>query len=129
MTSLLETAIRKRLLAVAEERELPITTGDVVAITNAVLAATLAPGLVAGPATLTGQQTGVLVGLALGDSADATAGRMCVSVNTVKTHRRALYKALGAHSGPQAVAIAMSLGLLRPQHHFSLPGQRDGRAS
>lgn len=129
MTSQLETAIRNRILAVAEQRELPITTGDVAAITDAVLVATLTPARLAGPATLTNQQTGVLVGLALGETVSGTARRMCVSSDTVRTHRRALYKALRAHSGPQAVAIAMSLGLLRPQHRLTLPGQRDRRAS
>ncbi|MFG2671397.1 response regulator transcription factor [Streptomyces sp. NPDC048445] len=128
MTNLLETSIRTQLLIAAETRDLDITTGDIVALTNAALTAAAAPALPGKPVTLTNQQTGVLVGLALGDPVTETARRMCLSVHTVKTHRRTLYKTLGAHTGAQAVSIAMSLGLLRPQggdNALPLPGQGD----
>ncbi|THA78383.1 LuxR family transcriptional regulator [Streptomyces sp. A0642] len=129
MRNHLETAIRTQLLAVAEDRDLDITTGDVAALTDAAVTAAYAPSLLAGPTELTNQQTGVLVGLALGDSVKVTARRMCLSVHTVKTHRRQLYKALGARTAPEAVAIAMSLGLLRLQRPLAVPGQRDGSAA
>ncbi|MFD7860942.1 response regulator transcription factor [Streptomyces sp. NPDC059783] len=120
------TAIRTQLLAVAEERDLPITTADVAAITNAVLVTAFGVSAQTAPVTLTNQQTGVLVGMALGETAPDTARRMCVSLYTVRTHRRLLYKRLGARTGAQAVAIAISLGLLRPTRPLPLPGQTDG---
>ncbi|MET7648336.1 LuxR C-terminal-related transcriptional regulator [Streptomyces sp. NPDC005426] len=129
MRNQLETAIRTQLLAVAEHRDLDITTGDIAALTDAAVTAACAPSLLAGPAKLTNQQTGVLVAMALGDSVGVTARRMCVSASTVRGHRQALYKALGARTAPEAVAIAMSLGLLRLQRPLSLPGQRDGSAA
>ncbi len=39
---------------------------------------------------------------------------LCLSTNTVKTHMRALYAKVGAHSRTEAVAAARSLGLLAP---------------
>lgn len=53
----------------------------------------------------------VLQGLAVGESIGETAQRLCISEDTVKTHRRRLYARLGAKSGPHAVAIAGRAGL------------------
>ena len=58
--------------------------------------------------------TDVLQGLAAGESLPETATRLYLSENTVKTHRRLLYKRLGAETGAHAVAIASAQGLLLP---------------
>ena len=42
------------------------------------------------------------------------AGELYVSVNTVKTHLRALYTKLGTHHRSETVARARDLGLLAP---------------
>ncbi len=42
------------------------------------------------------------------------ANELCVSANTVATHRRHLYAKLGAHSRHEAVDRARALGLLAP---------------
>lgn len=131
MTHPLQAAISARLLAVAEERNLPITIADVSALTDAAVGAALATPTPDGSITLSNQQTGVLVALAMGETTDETARRMCLSAYTVKTHRRKAYRKLGATTGAQAVATAMSLGLLRPGqiNPLPLPGQRDRRSA
>ncbi|MGW1813317.1 response regulator transcription factor [Streptomyces sp. NPDC002125] len=131
MTHPLQTAIRTQLLAVAEERDLAITTTDVAALAEAALTAVLSTPRPASPVQLTNQQLGVLIGLARGDAERDTARRMCISPFTVKSHRQSLYKALGVTSAGAAVATAMSYGLLRPGLHaapLSLPGQREAGA-
>jgi two-component system nitrate/nitrite response regulator NarL len=55
----------------------------------------------------------VLVGLAAGEEVSETARRLGRSLDTVKTHRRRLYKQLGARNAAHAVAIADRMGLLR----------------
>lgn len=128
MTHPLQSAIRARLLAVAEERDLEITLADVNALAEAAAVAALSTPLPEAPIELSNQLNGVLAGIALGDTEEATARRMCLSPSTVKTHRRRLYRVLGARSAANAVAIAMSLGLLRPGRRVPLavPSQRIG---
>ena len=130
MTHPLHSAIRAQLLAVAEELSLPITIADVAALTDAAVGAALATPTPDGSIKLSNQQTGMLVALAMGESTDATARRMCLSPWTVKTHRRKAYAKLGATTGAQAVATAMSLGLLRPGqvNPLPMPGQHDRRS-
>lgn len=105
----MHAAIAARLLAVAEERDLQITVADVAALADAVLVMPQPDPAI----TLTNQQTGALIGLAVGDPLETTARRMCLSQHTVKSHRTGAYRVLGARTAAQAVAIAMSLGLLR----------------
>lgn len=61
---------------------------------------------------LTPRLVDTLHALAAGENLPETAARLQVSTDTVKTHRRRLYKQLGAKSGPHAVAIASRQGLL-----------------
>ncbi|MFG3140796.1 response regulator transcription factor [Streptomyces sp. NPDC048211] len=132
MTNQLED-IRTRLLVVAEERDLPITTADVHALAVAAAEAATAsvtlsvPG--AGSVRLRNQQTRVLIGMALGESVEQIARRMCLRPDTVRSHRQTLYRALGVRTGPHAVAVGMSLGLIRPGTRLPLPGQRTGSAA
>ena len=41
-------------------------------------------------------------------------GQLYVSLNTIKTHTRELYRKLGVHSRSEAVTRAATLGLLDP---------------
>jgi DNA-binding NarL/FixJ family response regulator len=106
-----------------------ITVPDVDALTEAAFTAALSVPVPDAPVRLTNQMLGVLIGTALGDTERATARRMCITESTVKSHRRRLYRVLGAGTAAEAVAIAMSYGLLHPSRsaRFPLPGQRDRR--
>jgi len=63
---------------------------------------------------LTNGETRVLHYLPSNLSAREIAGELYLSVNTVKTHQRHLYRKLGARSRTQAVEQARALGLLAP---------------
>jgi DNA-binding CsgD family transcriptional regulator len=63
---------------------------------------------------LTHGETRVLRYLPTNLSAPEIAGELCLSVNTVRTHQRHVYRKLGARSRTQAVAQARALGLLAP---------------
>ena len=54
----------------------------------------------------------MLRGLATGLSRREIGARLYISLNTVKTHTRELYRKLGATSAADAVARAEALGLL-----------------
>ena len=56
----------------------------------------------------------VLRGLAAGLSRREIGAELYISLNTVKTHTRELYRKLGATSHTEAVAHAEALGLLEP---------------
>jgi LuxR family maltose regulon positive regulatory protein len=56
----------------------------------------------------------VLRGLAAGLSRREIGQQLYISLNTVKTHTRELYRKLGASSQADAVARAAALGLLEP---------------
>jgi len=56
----------------------------------------------------------VLRGLAAGLSRRDIGAHLYISLNTVKTHTRELYRKLGATSQAEAVARAEALGLLEP---------------
>ena len=103
--------LRQHVITAADRLDLPLTMHQAGALANWIAASTTRghhPDI-----ALTGQQHAVLVGLASGEDAQATADRIGRSLDTVKTHRRLLYTALGAKTGAQAVAVAMNLGLLR----------------
>lgn len=57
-----------------------------------------------------------LVGVALGESVQDTARRLCLSVNTVKKQRADAYRRLNARTGAHAVALAMTAGLITADH-------------
>jgi LuxR family maltose regulon positive regulatory protein len=59
----------------------------------------------------------VLRGLAAGLSRRDIGIKLYISLNTVKTHTRGLYRKLGATSRAEAVARAEALGLLGPLNH------------
>jgi LuxR family maltose regulon positive regulatory protein len=63
---------------------------------------------------LTGRERELLRVLSAGASYDEAAARLGVSINTVRTHVRALYRKLGVTSKLEAVMSAMRLGILSP---------------
>ncbi|MFH8752997.1 response regulator transcription factor [Streptomyces rimosus] len=58
------------------------------------------------------QQRAVLVAMANGLSVGETARRLCLAPATIKSHRRLLYRRLGARCSAHAVATAIRVGLL-----------------
>jgi two-component system nitrate/nitrite response regulator NarL len=63
---------------------------------------------------LTDREREVLQGLARGDSTQALAASLGVSVATIRTHIQSLLSKLGVHSRVEAVSFAASRGLLGP---------------
>lgn len=61
---------------------------------------------------LTRREKDVLQAMAQGRKQREIAAELFVSINTVKTQQRGLYRKLGAKSGPEALAIASRFGLL-----------------
>ncbi|MFF5842172.1 helix-turn-helix domain-containing protein [Streptomyces massasporeus] len=102
--------LREQVLTAAEKYDLPLSVRQADILSNhLVLHANRGNGR---PARLTNAQCIALVGLASGESAKETGRRIGRSEDTIKTHRLALYRALGARSGPHAVTIAIASGLL-----------------
>jgi len=64
------------------------------------------------PEPLSERELEVLALIAAGNSNEEIAGKLFVSVSTVKTHINNLYRKLGAHSRTQAVARAGEMSLL-----------------
>ncbi|MGW0545266.1 hypothetical protein ACWD0D_33970 [Streptomyces griseoincarnatus] len=131
MTNPLQDAIRTQLLAEAEDQDLPLTVAQVDSLAATAMAAALSTFAPASPAKppLSDEQIGVLVGLALGESVQATGRRIRLSFHTVRTRRLSVYRALGVRTGPAAVAMAMTHGLLRIptlSGRLPLPGEHPG---
>lgn len=103
--------LRQHLATAADELHLPLTHRQVDELTNR-LAALAAQGT-RPQRTLHHREHVALVALASGESAQDTSRRLGIPVDTVKGHRRTLYRALGVDGAPQAVAVAIDLGLLR----------------
>ncbi|MGW0042360.1 LuxR C-terminal-related transcriptional regulator [Rhodococcus sp. NPDC003348] len=82
---------------------------------GAQLQGTDVPAVFPGPVEvvrLTEREQAVLTELAHGSSVREAAANLFVSVNTVKTQQRTLYRKLGAHSKDEALGAATRLGLL-----------------
>lgn len=103
--------LRRHILTAADALHLPLTLRQVDQLANRI-AASAARGTTP-TLHITQQQHAILVGLACGEEVEETGRRLALSTDTVKSHRRRLYKALGARNGPHAVTIALSAGLLR----------------
>jgi DNA-binding CsgD family transcriptional regulator len=64
----------------------------------------------------------ILRRLAEGRSISAVAHELWLSSNTVKSHRRSIYRKLGVHSRQQLLAIASELGLAKATARDVHPG-------
>mgnify|MGYP001026899925 FL=1 len=109
--------LREHLAAAADELHLPLTHQHIALLTDRL--AVLAAQGSRPQRTLHHREHVALVALASGESAHETSRRLGIPVDTVKGHRRTLYRALGVDGAPQAVAVAIDLGLLRTDN---LPG-------
>ncbi|MBS1690859.1 MAG: AAA family ATPase [Actinobacteria bacterium] len=69
-----------------------------------------------GPAPLTPREVEVLTYLRTPMTAEEIAVRLSVSVNTLKTHQRAIYRKLGVANRREAVHAAGRLPILQPQN-------------
>lgn len=103
--------LREHVLTAAEKYDFPLSIRQAETLTNHL--AIYANRGQSSTVRLTDAQYTALVGLASGEDAAETGRRIGRTENTIKTHRRTLYAALGARSGAHAVAIAINLGLLR----------------
>ena len=102
--------LRQLMAQAATDLGIRLTEYEVAALARHItVKATQAP---VGGRRLTPRLVDTLQALAAGENLPETAARLCISEDTVKTHRRRLYKQLGARSGPHAVAIASRRGLL-----------------
>ncbi|MER5882671.1 helix-turn-helix transcriptional regulator [Streptomyces sp. NPDC001941] len=108
------TPLRQALLDHADIASLPLTVAQVTELAYAAMLALRAPELPTAElcAPLSPVERDVLFGLAIGETSEETAARLCRNVETVRSHRRHIYRRLGARSGAQAVALGVSLGLL-----------------
>ncbi|MFF7142330.1 response regulator transcription factor [Streptomyces nodosus] len=107
--------LRQHLADAADELDLPLTVRDInqlAARTTARLAASTAPAHMP-EMGISKRGYDVLVGIALGEGSPETARRLHLGTDTVKTHKRRLYKVLDARTAAHAVAIATRRGILR----------------
>jgi DNA-binding NarL/FixJ family response regulator len=107
MTTILD--LRQHLLDSAEELDLPLTERHLTALATRLAAKAATPA--DRPRPISPRRMEVLLALAVGETLEETAARLCRSVDTIKTHRRLLYAELGVRSGAHAVAVGMSRGL------------------
>jgi DNA-binding NarL/FixJ family response regulator len=102
--------LRQLMAQAASELDIRLTEYEVAALAQQISRkAAQAP---VGGRRLSPRLVDTLQALAAGENLPETAARLQVSTDTVKTHRRRLYKQLGAKSGAHAVAIASRRGLL-----------------
>ncbi len=73
---------------------------------------------------LTAREQAVLEQLGLGRTAQQAADALFVSVNTVKSQLRSLYRKLGANSRDEALVVARRIGLLTPLGGAAAPRRR-----
>lgn len=64
---------------------------------------------------LTDRQHEILVLMAEGHNMTVIGRRLYLTVNTIKTHQRGIYRRLGAVSGAHAVALGFQVGLLHSE--------------
>ncbi|MER7815584.1 LuxR C-terminal-related transcriptional regulator [Streptomyces sp. NPDC096153] len=120
MNSFVQTRTRVglALLNHAKQERLPLTHQQVHQLsriaTNAALNVPTVP-VPADEVLLTSREMDVLYGLVRGLSAQQTANELFLSINTVKTHRRKLFKHLGVENAVEAAVKAVALQLVRPE--------------
>lgn len=102
------------------EAALAVAHGDAAlhpAVARAILdqwrAARAAPTTRIGRVALTPRELAVVAALADGLAAKQIAARMVVSIKTVENHKASIFKKLGVRTQTEAVAVAMTNGLLR----------------
>lgn len=109
------TVIAQRLTEAAQATRVPLTAQQIAVLAHH-MAGAAARDYHAKAARLgyPPRLTETLHGLAAGDGSGDAAASLGIAANTVKMHRKHLYRVLGARSGSHAVAIACCLGLHAP---------------
>jgi DNA-binding NarL/FixJ family response regulator len=64
------------------------------------------------PAALTAREIELLAAFANGHSYQSSASKLCITVNTVRSHIRSIYEKLQVHSQGEAVSKALRAGLI-----------------
>ncbi|MEV1020674.1 hypothetical protein [Streptomyces sp. NPDC050264] len=116
--------LRSYLLSGARRMGLPITAQHADRLARHVIACAAEDAVILHGPELPKMRGQVLVGLARGESAAATARRLFVHVDTVKKHRQRLYEALDVSTGTAAVAAAYRCGLLKVPARRAVPAGR-----
>lgn len=115
--SRMQHRITHAILNAADEHEMPLTVRHVEIIAAASVRAaavdlTQDHPRKALPLCVSSQQLRILVGVANGLTTLQVAHRLAIHEDTVKTHLRRLYQALGVTGRPQAIAVALKLNLI-----------------
>jgi DNA-binding NarL/FixJ family response regulator len=90
-------------------------------VASSVLPAAAEPARERLPGRLTGREREMLTFMARGVSVPAMAESLGISVNTCRTHLRAVHSKLGVHTRLAAVLKARSIGLLEPSDEAPPP--------
>src|SRR5690606_9641669 len=111
--------LTRHIVDAADDLHLPLTIRQAGQLATRVAMATATrPGAV----VLPNLSLDTLLALASGESLAETAARLDISVDTVRSRRRALYRRLSVSTAGEAVAAGVRLGLLR------LDGEQGGDA-
>jgi len=116
-TTTIETLVRDRLIEVADQADMQISIRQVHQLADAVttvLTPTPTDGSSRTPRQLTEFETACLTGLANGLTQAQIAELSGATVTTVGKRLTTLYRGLGARNQTQAVAIALTTGVLHP---------------
>lgn len=111
--------LTRHIIDAADDLHLPLTIRQAGQLATRVAMATTTR---TGTVVLSVRSQDTLLSLASGESVAETAARLDISVDTVKSRRRALYQRLEVSTAAQAVAAGVRLGLLR------LDGEQGGDA-
>ncbi|MEU5595717.1 LuxR C-terminal-related transcriptional regulator [Streptomyces sp. NPDC020298] len=106
------SGLRQLIFEAALEMSLNLTTTEIAQLAHLVAEKAAVQRGTQVDTNLPPRQMDVLRALVAGETRQETAARLQLAENTVATHRRLLYKRLGAYTGGQAVAIASRHGLL-----------------
>ncbi|MGW8326537.1 LuxR C-terminal-related transcriptional regulator [Streptomyces sp. NPDC055897] len=117
--------VRAVLLEQADKRDLSLTSRNVDDLADDIVDSMEARQVTV-PATggpITHMQREVLHGIAIGETSAETARRLCLSEDTVKSHKRNLYGRLVVDTAAEAVAKGIGLGLIRVDKQAAAAGQ------
>ncbi|MFC5724191.1 response regulator transcription factor [Streptomyces gamaensis] len=105
----MESYFYEALKRAAELRKLALSVSDLLYLSRACNSVfTEQSRALQAASLLTERQLEIVRAIAYGESVKATARRLQLSSNTIRTHRRNAYKRLGVHSAGQAVSVVMA---------------------
>lgn len=104
--------LRGHLTTAARLHQIPLRPGQLGRLANHVASAANNEAVAPMVGPLTPMQFEALLSIAAGETEPETARRLYLSPNTVKAHRRSLYRQLRANNAAHAVDIGYRAGLL-----------------